>query len=175
MSQLLASQSKIKRNKVELRIEQKYQIIEYWQKHPSIKQTEMIKYFNKLFSVNIPATTMSGILSVESRNKILKQDNVELMLGISEGSSFMYSDGWLARFKKRHNLQLYKIVGESGSVSVELIAKSRKEVREYILNWIKKGGKLENIFNLDETALFFKLQRSETLASLGQFFRNTQN
>ena len=79
MSQLLASQSKIKRNKVELRIEQKYQIIEYWQKHPSIKQTEMIKYFNKLFSVNIPATTMSGILSVESRNKILKQDNVEAL------------------------------------------------------------------------------------------------
>ena len=79
MSQLLASQSKIKRNKVELRIEQKYQIIEYWKKHPSIKQTEMIKYFNKLFSVNIPATTMSGILSVESRNKILKQDNVEAL------------------------------------------------------------------------------------------------
>ena len=36
---------------------------------------------------------------------------------------------------------------------------------KYILNWIKKGGKLENLFNLDETALFFKLQRSETLAS----------
>jgi hypothetical protein len=79
MSQLLASQSKIKRNKVELRIDQKFQIIEYWQKHPSIKQTEMIKYFNKLFSVNIPATTMSGILSVTSRNKILKQDNVEAL------------------------------------------------------------------------------------------------
>ena len=46
MSQLLASQSKIKRNKVELRIEQQFQIIEYWQKHPSFKQTEMIKYFN---------------------------------------------------------------------------------------------------------------------------------
>ena len=73
MSQLLASQSKIKRNKVELRIDQKFQIIEYWQKHPSIKQTEMIKYFNKLFSVNIPATTMSGILSVTSRVKKLRR------------------------------------------------------------------------------------------------------
>jgi hypothetical protein len=75
MSQLLANISKPKRNKVELRVDQKFQIIEYQQKHPS--QTELIKYFNKLFSVNIPATTMSGILSVPNRNKILKQDNVE--------------------------------------------------------------------------------------------------
>ena len=210
MSQLLANISKPKRNKVELRVDQKFQIIEYQQKHPSLKQTELIKYFNKLFSVNIPAKTMSGILSVANRSKILKQDNVESlnkrireckypdlermlwlwqtmatnkgisvsdslliekakefgqMLGICEGSSFMYSEGWLEKFKKRFNLKLYKIVGESGSVSEELIAKSRKEVREFIFKWIKNGGKLENIFNLDETALFFKLQRSETLAS----------
>ena len=80
MSQLLlANQSKVKRNKVELRIDQKFQRTEYWQKHPSIKQTELIKYFNKLFSVNIPATTMSGILSAKSRNKILKQDNIEAL------------------------------------------------------------------------------------------------
>ena len=28
----------------------------------------------------------------------------------------------------------------------------------------KKGGKIENVGNLDETALFFKLQSSQTLA-----------
>ena len=77
MSQLLANQIKPKRNKVELRVDQKFQIIEYQQKNPTLKQTDLIKYFNKLFSVNIPATTMSGILSLSSRNKILKQDNVE--------------------------------------------------------------------------------------------------
>ena len=54
MNQLLASQIKPKRNKVELRVDQKYQIIEYHQKHPSLKQTDLINYFNKLFSVSIP-------------------------------------------------------------------------------------------------------------------------
>jgi hypothetical protein len=39
---------------------------------------------------------------------------------------------------------------------------------EFIMNWIKKGGKIENIFNLDETALFFKLQRNKTFASCAQ-------
>ena len=64
-------------SKVELRVDQKFKIIEYYQKHPSLKQTELIRHFSKIFGVNIPATTMSGILSVSSRNKILKQDNVE--------------------------------------------------------------------------------------------------
>ena len=82
MNQLLESQIKPKRNKVELRVDQKFKIIEYHQKHPTLKQTDLIKYFNKLFSVNIPPTTLSGILSVSSRNKILKQDNVETCLYI---------------------------------------------------------------------------------------------
>ena len=51
--------------------------LKYQQKHPTLKQIDVIKYFNKVFSVNIPATTMSGILSLSNRNKILKQDNVE--------------------------------------------------------------------------------------------------
>ncbi len=36
------------------------------------------------------------------------------------------------------------------------------------MNLIKNGGKIENIFNLDETALFYKLQRNQTLASCAQ-------
>ena len=48
MSQLLVSQSLPKRSKVELRVDQKFQIIEYYQKHPSLKQTELIKHFNKI-------------------------------------------------------------------------------------------------------------------------------
>jgi hypothetical protein len=53
MSQLLINQNLQKRAKVELRIDQKFQIIEYHQKHPTFKQIELIKHFNKLFGVNI--------------------------------------------------------------------------------------------------------------------------
>ena len=47
MSQLLVSQSLPKRSKVELRVDQKFQIIEYYQKHPSLKQTELINILTK--------------------------------------------------------------------------------------------------------------------------------
>jgi len=76
---LLNNQSNLKkkRTKCELLIEQKVQILEYRNKNPTLKQTQLIQHFNKLFNVNIPATTKSGILSSTSRNKILKQDNLE--------------------------------------------------------------------------------------------------
>jgi hypothetical protein len=41
MSQLLINQNLDKRSKVELRVDQKFQIIEYHQKHPTFKQKEM--------------------------------------------------------------------------------------------------------------------------------------
>ncbi len=40
MSQLLANQIKPKRNKVELRVDQKFQIIEYQQKNPTLGKGE---------------------------------------------------------------------------------------------------------------------------------------
>ena len=40
-----------KRSKVELRVDQNFQIIEYYQKHPSLKQTELIKHFNKILEI----------------------------------------------------------------------------------------------------------------------------
>ena len=47
--------------------------------NPNIKQTDLIKQFNQLYKVIIPPTTMSGILSLASRNKILKIDNVYVL------------------------------------------------------------------------------------------------
>ena len=207
---LLNNQSNLKkkRTKCELLIEQKVQILEYRNKNPTLKQTQLIQHFNKLFNVNIPATTKSGILSSTSRNKILKQDNLEAfnkrireykypklekmlflwhsftvskmpisddlfiskakefgeMLGIVEGSSFCYSDCWLRRFKERYNIKKFEICGESGSVSEEAVRLARKNVHEFILEWLSKEGKLENIFNMGETALFYKLLPSSTLS-----------
>ena len=74
---LKMSENKFNRSKIELQIDQKCQIIEYYQKNPHFKQTDLIKYFNKLFNVIIPPTTISGILSASTRNNIFGVDNME--------------------------------------------------------------------------------------------------
>ena len=56
MNQLLLNNSsalKKKRNKFELLIEQKVQILEYHAQNPKLKQVQLIQHFNKLFKVNI--------------------------------------------------------------------------------------------------------------------------
>ena len=52
MSQLLVNNSTSlnkKRTKCELLIEQKVQILEYRAQHPTLKLTQLIQHFNKLF------------------------------------------------------------------------------------------------------------------------------
>src|SRR5437660_8255045 len=73
--------------------------------------------------------------------------------------NFAASDGWLAKFKKRNNLSSYKRRGESASAPIEEIPRFRTELQE-----ILRGYSPEDIFNCDETALFWKLEPSRTLA-----------
>ena len=65
MNQLIAKTNvQNKRSRVEHKVEQKYMIIKYANQNPKLKQTQLIEHFSRLFQVNIPKTTMSGILSV---------------------------------------------------------------------------------------------------------------
>ncbi len=51
-------------------------------------------------------------------------------------------------------------------MSLELILKARKLAREFIKSWLSKGNghSIKDIFNLDETALFYKLLPNRTLS-----------
>ena len=71
------SENKFKISKIELRIDQKCQIIEYYQKNPHLKQTDLIKYFNSLFNVLIPTTKMSAILSASSKKTSEASDSAK--------------------------------------------------------------------------------------------------
>ena len=48
-----------KKSRWALKAEQKFAIIEYRDANPKLKQKDLIEYFNKLFKVRIPPTTMS--------------------------------------------------------------------------------------------------------------------
>ncbi|RWS23021.1 Pdc2p-like protein [Leptotrombidium deliense] len=80
-------------------------------------------------------------------------------LNIAE-NQLSLSPGWLSSFKKRHNIKQYKMHGESGSANDESIVrevpKLRAKITEYNMN---------DIFNFDETALFYKLEPDRTLAN----------
>ena len=77
-------------------------------------------------------------------------------------NGFSYSNGWLHGFKKRHEISLRSIHGEGDSVTPEVVDDGRRFVIEVLL---KGGYSLKDIFNMDETGLFYRLQPDKTLAT----------
>lgn len=71
---------------------------------------------------------------------------------------FKASKGWLAKFKSRHQLKLRRLHGESystSSISYETFFNSLSiKIKEY---------GVENVFNADETGIFYKLIPSKSI------------
>lgn len=78
-------------------------------------------------------------------------------------TDFKASSGWFENFKKRNNITFYKICGESGSVSEEAC----KEWLETLPPILKENDP-QNIFNADETGLFFKCLPDKTMGVKGE-------
>ncbi|KIJ90741.1 hypothetical protein K443DRAFT_116166 [Laccaria amethystina LaAM-08-1] len=74
------------------------------------------------------------------------------LLGIPEDDRLKLTDGWLTRFKARNGLKDIKRHGEAGSSAAETVTKERKRVQGLIE---KYGYELRNIYNMDETGLFY--------------------
>ena len=64
---------------------------------------------------------------------------------------FKCSDGWLHKFKARYNIRKYNIHGESGDVDKNELENQRNDLKSFTINY-----KLEDIYNMDETGLFYR-------------------
>ena len=73
---------------------------------------------------------------------------------------FKYSDGWLAKFKLKFNIKNYHIHGESGDVEVADLTKQRNDLIDLTSQY-----DIKDIYNMDETALFYRLLPTCTLAT----------
>ncbi|GBC33314.2 tigger transposable element-derived protein 6-like [Rhizophagus irregularis DAOM 181602=DAOM 197198] len=76
-----------------------------------------------------------------------------------EIDNFTASNGWLEKFKQRHHLKEYVKWGEANSAPLETLEEERRKLREII-----KDYDLNNVFNCDETGLYWDLEPSKTLA-----------
>lgn len=65
-------------------------------------------------------------------------------------NDFKASNGWLDNFKKRHDIGFRKVSGESASVSDEVSSEWKALLPSLLAEY-----EPHNIFNADETGLFF--------------------
>ena len=76
-----------------------------------------------------------------------------------EESGFRFSQGWLTKFKERYHITKRIKHGESASADPEAVEKGREDMRR-----ITSHYSLKDIYNMDETGLFYKLQPGKTLS-----------
>ena len=108
-------------------------------------------WFQQARSKNIP---ISGPILIEKGKELAES------LG---HTNFSISMGWLSRFKVRHGISMKVVCGEAGSVSKETTDKWKQSELQEIL----KQFEPKNIYNADETGLFYKCVPNRTLAEKG--------
>lgn len=98
-----------------------------------------LRWFKEARDNNIPISGPVLLNKAEEFSKMLKIDN------------FKGSIGWLNRFKERHGLSFKKVCSESASVSENDCENWKIKLTSFISKYDSS-----NIFNIDETALFYR-------------------
>lgn len=114
--------------------------------YPKLEEC-LVKWFSQCRQKNIP---VGGVMLKE------KAKSFAISLGIQ---NFSGSEGWLEKFKKRHNLVFRKICGESASVDTNICENWKNE-----LSVLLEGYEACNVFNADETGLFYKCLPDRTMS-----------
>lgn len=112
----------------------------------------LLKWFTQKRYENVP---LSG--------SVLQEKASEMGSKIKK-TEFKCSRSWIERFKKRHNISSGKIVGESAGVDSNV-------VNDWLNNvWptIRDKYEYKDIFNADETGLFYKMTPNTTLKFVGE-------
>ena len=76
--------------------------------------------------------------------------------------AFKASSGWLSRFKSRHGIRQLSIQREKMSADTDCVSDFKKTLSEFIE---KEQLTLNQVYNCDETGLYWKALPSKTLAS----------
>ncbi|XP_028656953.1 tigger transposable element-derived protein 4-like [Erpetoichthys calabaricus] len=118
--------------------------------YPVIEQC-VLKWFVQARDRNVP---------IDRKLLQAKAEEFAKELGHSE---FKASDGWLDKFKKRHGIVFNRLCGESTQVPEEDCSHWIQKLPEIIQDY-----STGDVFNADETGLFFKCTTDKTMTFKGE-------
>jgi len=77
-----------------------------------------------------------------------------------DAPEIVFSQGWLEKFKDRHGIKSFCHFGESGALDMEAVGAALSNIRVVVDAYAKK-----DVFNMDETGLYWRLQVDNSLAT----------
>ena len=91
---------------------------------------------------------------------ILQQKGIELAERLNINDQLKCTNGWVYRFKLRNGLQKVNFSGEANSAPIESLPAERARLRALLSKY-----DAEDIYNADETGLFFRMEPNQTLST----------
>ena len=85
-------------------------------------------------------------------------------------ADFKASNGWLEKFKARHVIKAFTVSGESAGVDLQTVDNFRSRIPE-----IRSDFEPCNIFNCDETDLYYRTLPNKTLSTKGASSKGVKN
>lgn len=118
--------------------------------HPKLEDA-LLRWITDMRNSQLP---FSGPLICQQAERYALRMNIE---------SFSAYEGWFARFRERHGLVFRNVCGEKAAVDERRIADWKTtELPQYLARY-----EPANVFNADETALFFKALPEKTITFKG--------
>ncbi|XP_003745214.1 tigger transposable element-derived protein 6-like [Galendromus occidentalis] len=112
---------------------------------------EVMRWFRSVTEKRIPVT---GVMIQEKAKSLARETGV---------AEFSASNGWLDSFRKRRNIVFKSLCGESGDVDQTVVSDWLKRLPDLI-----KEYEVKDIFNMDETGLFFRSLPNKSLVEKGK-------
>src|SRR6185369_2261013 len=97
--------------------------------------------------------------SLTITDSIIKQKGMKFA-ELLNNQDFSGSSGWLTNFKQRYSIREYSKHGEAQSAPLEQLPEMRRDLQN-----ILKEYQLNDIFNCDETGLFWKMEPTRGLST----------
>ena len=100
--------------------------------------------------INEKHGTVTDEIIKEQAREFGKKFNIE---------NFSYSNGWLQKFKKRNGLSQHVRHGETAAVVPDIVNAGREKLSKIIEDY-----PLENVYNMDESGLFYSMLPNKTIS-----------
>ena len=89
---------------------------------------------------------------------MIQEEELQIALKLNV-TGFTASNGWLEKWKTRRNVKQFSVAGEDGEVNAETLESRAERLPEIV-----KGYELKDIWNADETGLFWRALPDKSLS-----------
>jgi hypothetical protein len=105
-------------------------------------------------------TSQAVTAGIPLTDMILQQKGLEFAQKLNIEDQMKCTNGWIHKFKQRNGLQKFNFSGEANSAPLESLSEERQRLRVLLAKYNE-----EDIYNADETGLFFRMEPNQTLST----------